>query len=146
LGNLTGSLTGLGRGGFGGGLGGFGGGFGNQFNTGQNNNTAGAQQLRVPVRIDFETGRISATDVSLKFARRLTKIPALDLKAPVAVKMDGRTAVLQGVVSSDRQRDLIARLALVEPGISSVRNELTIDSELAPAELLPGAASPSATN
>ena len=135
--------------GLGGGLGGFGGrgGFGNQFNTGfNNNNTATGQQLRVPVTVGFEAVGYSATKISADFARRLTRIPALDLKTPVAVKMDGRTVVLQGVVSSERQRDLIARLALLEPGISRVRNELAIDNAApAPIEVLPDAPMPSAS-
>ena len=113
-----------------------GGGFGNQ--GGLNNATAGGtSQLRIPVRIAFEARPISLTLISTKFARRLTNIPALNLTAPVAVTMDGRTAVLQGVVANERQRGLIARLANLEPGVSSVRNELKIDSTLGQTESLP---------
>ena len=135
---FTGALTSaaFGRGGFGGGFGGRG--FGNQFGGGLNNQTAaGASQLRIPVRIGFEARPVSSTVISTKFARRLTNIPALNLTAPVAVKMDGRTAVLQGVVTNEHQRGLIERLANLEPGVSSVRNELTIDPALGQTGVLP---------
>ena len=138
---LTGALStsafGRGGGGFGGGFGG--GGFGNQFGQGGLNNATagGTSQLRIPVRIAFEARPVSSTLISTKFARRLTNIPALNLTAPVAVTMDGRTAVLQGVVANERQRGLIARLANLEPGVSSVRNELKIDPTLGQTESLP---------
>ena len=42
------------------------------------------------------------------------------------VEMEGETVVLRGTVPSERDRDLAARLALLEPGISAVRNELRV--------------------
>ncbi len=47
---------------------------------------------------------------------------------------DNRTATLQGTVSTQHDRDLARRLVLLQPGISSVRDELTLQTalELAP--------------
>ena len=40
--------------------------------------------------------------------------------------MAGRTAILRGEVTSARERDLAELAALVEPGISAVKNELVV--------------------
>ena len=48
-------------------------------------------------------------------------------QAPIKVEMEGRTAVLTGTVDTDHARDLAERLAMLEPGISDVRNELIVD-------------------
>ena len=42
------------------------------------------------------------------------------------VWVEGRTAILRGEVADARERDLAALLVSFEPGISAVRNELTI--------------------
>ena len=124
-GNILSSLGGLG-GGFGGG--GFGGGgFGNQgFQTqGQNGTTP---QLRIPMRLGFTPRNIrTPVAVSTEFQSRLHRIPGLESAAPqVEVRVLGRKAVLAGVVSSQHQRELIATLALLEPGIWDVQNDLQV--------------------
>ena len=98
--------------------------YGNQMNsTGRNGS---AVQLRNQLRIGFQPIRPVSTEVSTRLSRRVPRIPGLEKIAGVDVKMDGRTAVLQGTVESQSQRDLLARLALLEPGISDVRNELVV--------------------
>ena len=98
-------------------------------NTGRTGRTGtGATQLRTPLRLGFEVPRPPATEVSARLVRRMPRIPGLESVSGVAVRMDGRTAVLQGVVASQNQRDLMARLALLEPGVSDVRNELVVNS------------------
>jgi osmotically-inducible protein OsmY len=87
------------------------------------------QQLRVPMRLGFEVPVTveSQNRITTQLAGRLPKIPALRLTGPVEVSLDGQTVVLRGSVASDRDRDLAERLARLEPGISSVRNELLVD-------------------
>lgn len=46
--------------------------------------------------------------------------------AGVQVAVEGRTAILRGAVTRDHDRVLAEKLALLEPGISRVRNELTL--------------------
>lgn len=146
LGGLnTGGLGGLGglRGGLGGGLGGFG--RGGQFGQTQfgQQNTAATRPIRVSIRLGFTHPGPAPTVVSAKFARRLRRLPSLPSAESVAVEMDGRTAVLRGEVASGRERDLIARLALLEPGVSDVKNELTVKSEV---ESIPPPAVEESTN
>ena len=139
--------TGLGVGGIGrlggiggfGGLGGFGGGntgFGNQANT-QNN---AEPQIRFRITLGFSHPRPAAAKVSADFARRLTRIPQLESAEAVAVTMEDRTAVLAGEVETEHEKMLIEKLAMMEPGVSAVRNELTVK---ATSELL---SLPEATN
>ncbi len=45
----------------------------------------------------------------------------------VQVNLEGATAVLQGQVESDHQKRLAELLVKLEPGIATVRNELTVD-------------------
>ncbi len=45
----------------------------------------------------------------------------------VRVRLEGSTAVLQGAVASDHQKQLAELLVKLEPGIADVRNELTVD-------------------
>ena len=144
--NLTSGLGGLGGGGLGGfGGGGLGGGFGGGFNQGQfgrggqQNGRGGVGQtnqnrtpLRAPLSIGFTQAPTSTTVVSSRFSRRLDNLPGIQLRGPVSVQMEGRTAVLRGIVTSENDRDLVGRLALLEPGISEVQNELTIVANAAP--------------
>lgn len=88
----------------------------------------GTSQVRTPLRLGFEVSRSGATEISARLERRIPRIPGLESVAGVAVTMDGQTAVLQGAVASQTQRDLIGRLALLEPGVSEVRNELVVSS------------------
>jgi len=85
------------------------------------------QQLRMTLTLGFTlAARPSATDVGRKVQTRLTRIPQLRGNGPLTVEMDGRVAGLQGEVATEDARDLIARVVLLEPGISDVRNELQV--------------------
>jgi hypothetical protein len=50
----------------------------------------------------------------------------------IQVSLDGETAVLRGTVASANDRQLAEQMALLEPQISSVRNELMIGTSSAP--------------
>jgi osmotically-inducible protein OsmY len=85
------------------------------------------QQLRMPLTLGFTpVVRPSTADVGARVQTRLTKIPRLRGNGPLTVEMDGRVAVLRGEVASKDDRDLIARVVLLEPGVSDVRNELQV--------------------
>ena len=79
--------------------------------------------------IGFEWPSLSVNVVSARFEKRLSSIPRLKILTPVKVTMEQETAILRGTVARERDRDLIARLALLEPGISNVRNELIVAPE-----------------
>ncbi len=125
LGALGGMGGGFGMGGMGRGgqFGQMGGQFGQMGNT--NNQQRGAT-LRIPMRIGFSLPVSVVLERATKFESRLPNIPGLEKIRGVEVKLAGRTAILQGTVATDRERDLIARLAMLEPGISAIENELEV--------------------
>lgn len=99
------------------------------------------QQLRVPLRlgpngVSFSPpGPAIATGPNLRVQNHLARIPQLKNPAAVKVEMEGQVAILRGEVTTPHERDLVARLVLLEPGIADVRNELQVPS-------LPPAAKP----
>ncbi|MBI1904236.1 MAG: BON domain-containing protein [Planctomycetia bacterium] len=134
FGNAFGNQLGMGAfgmGGFGGmgqfGRGGFGqqGMFGNTSGNTNQQNQRGAN-LKIPMRIAFNLPTTAVMERATKFESRITNFPGLERAKGVVVKLDGRTAVLQGKVATSRERDLIERLAKLEGGISQVQNELEI--------------------
>jgi hypothetical protein len=142
--NLNSSLNNLGTLGLGASFGGafgrnnsFGGFNRNMMNQGTQNS---ANQLRFRINLGFTVPMPTTTEVSARFTDRLPKLPGLASVSGLTVQMDGQTAVLQGVVASESQRDLISRLAKLEPGIGEVRNELTVAAP-SPSDMVPPRAS-----
>jgi hypothetical protein len=98
-------------------------------------------QLRIPLRVTNNAAVIgpARTAIATRFTQRITKLPGLPNSSAVSLQIEGRTAVLQGKVASKELGDQIGRLALLEPGISDVRNELAVEPGLAQPETLPPA-------
>lgn len=96
--------------------------------------TGGNQQdpIRSALKVGFDVpqlefgsgGEAGAASVSAakSFASAAARMPG----AAVEITVQGRMAVLQGTVPSDRDRMLAERLALLEPGIERVENRLTV--------------------
>ncbi len=85
------------------------------------------RQIRIPIALGFAPTTLPTSPVVAARAQdRLTRIPQLRDRANVSIQMDGPVAVLQGEVVSSHERELVARLILLEPGISDVRNELQV--------------------
>jgi hypothetical protein len=85
------------------------------------------RQIRIPIALGFAPTTLPASPVvAARAQERLTRIPQLRDRAAVNIEMDGRVAVLRGEVVSSHERELVARLMLLEPGISGVRNELQV--------------------
>jgi hypothetical protein len=105
--------------------------FQNFNNQGQNRRT----QVRVSLSLGFTpTAPVGTAATVVMAERRLPRLPGVTLVGTPQVLMEGRTAVVRGVAASERDRELVSRLLLLEPGISSVRNEMTV----AQASLGPG--------
>jgi osmotically-inducible protein OsmY len=101
-------------------------GFGrNQFNR-TNANQQQQAQIRTRLSLGFTPSGAAPALVAQRFEGRLAKTSHIEAITPVKVTMEGSTAILQGTVASEHQRDLARRLAMLEPGISDVRNELTV--------------------
>jgi osmotically-inducible protein OsmY len=120
---------------------------GGQSNRGQQGRNSSRQERSVRIRLmaDFDFPAKAAPVVSQDVSTRLTRAFSTRSPGPLAIRMEGRRAILEGTVASERDRDLAQRLALLEPGIDEVQNDLAIgppDGENAlptvqPAELPP---------
>jgi hypothetical protein len=99
---------------------------------GQGNNA----EMNTPVRITYTVGfnypAQSASGLNQKLSTELSKSRGIIALGPIAVQMDGSTAVLKGTVATDHDRKLAAQLALLEPGVYQIRNELRLPSEVKP--------------
>ncbi len=91
----------------------------------QNSNRSSRGSIRFPLKIAFQPVAIAPSIRSQRFEARLGNLPGVT-SANVTVSMSGRTAILNGTVGSDHEKELIARIALLEPGISDVQNDLQV--------------------
>ncbi len=118
-----------GRGGFGG-FGGFGGNaFGFQQQTPIRSNltfnSASTSHLTAPTNRSVSAQSPAGMTVSQPLVSRVRSIPGLE-RRNIEVVMDGRTAVVSGVVSSEDESKRIGRILKLEPGVSSVENRLQV--------------------
>jgi len=113
-----------GLGGLGGGLGGLGGLFGGAFGAagGQTNTPA----IRTRLRSAVEVPPRSVGRVQQSVNRTLYQLPPRAYNPGLSVRVVDRTAVLQGTVRSEKDRRMSELLMRLEPGVSSVRNDLTV--------------------
>jgi hypothetical protein len=91
-----------------------------------------APALKIPIRLGDGLSRstpfATATPVrAARFERRLTKLRAVNTGSGVQVEVRAGIATLTGTVPTDRDREMIEQLALLEPGIEKIENELTVD-------------------
>ena len=95
---------------------------------GQNNST-----LTKPIHVDYSVGfdysTPATTRVATNVSTELSHTPYIaTVSGPISVQMQGRTAILTGSVGTDHARDLAAQVALLEPGIDQIRNDLQVRS------------------
>jgi hypothetical protein len=107
---------------------------GRQMNQGGNFNQQGGRNtvrpaIRIPLKLGFTPKPVSAPLFTAKFESRIAKLSAITSIGPIRVTMDGSTAILQGVVATGEDRQLAEGVALLEPEVESVRNELTVQGE-----------------
>jgi hypothetical protein len=104
----------------------------NQNQNQQGGNTRTTRSVRAVRSVDFAYAAPRPTQLGKELSQRLTNTKALESRTGVNVTIEGRTAILKGVVQSQHARELAERLSLLEPGVSAVRNELTLPEELSP--------------
>jgi hypothetical protein len=93
--------------------------------------------------VGFDVTLPTAERLAASLARQLQASPGFQATGRIEVSVADGIATLRGEVASARDRTLAEQLALFEPGIDSVRNELKVKPQpqsLAP--YLPGANSP----
>jgi hypothetical protein len=89
---------------------------------------------QIPIHISYALGFPSPpadmSALSAKLSGELSRLSGSP--SPVRVQLEGQTAILRGTVASEHQRELAAELAMLEPRVWQVRNELQVASEGAP--------------
>lgn len=84
------------------------------------------QPIRTEVQVAFAAPQPTAGAVAKLLQVRLAKImSAHDMTVPLVSVQNG-VAVLSGVAKSENERRVIATLVSLEPGVRSVRNEMTV--------------------
>lgn len=84
------------------------------------------QPMRVEVKVAFTPPAQSSNQLAESIRTRLTKILADHQMSPANFSMEGDTAVLRGAAASDSERAVIGQLVALQPGVSDVRNEMTV--------------------
>ncbi len=126
LGGLGGGLGGRGFGGLGG-LGGIGG--GGLGGGGLGNTSAQAKkQIRPIVKPDIEIERASSATIATNAQQRLNRLQLPKKLKGVTSSVEGETVVLRGQVATEADKRMVERLLKLEPGIDSVRNEVTVQA------------------
>jgi osmotically-inducible protein OsmY len=82
---------------------------------------------RSSMDLGFDYAGAPVEELSTKVAARLTKTSTLHFPAPLQVSVENGTAQLRGSVASEHQRALAEQLALLEPGVRRVDNQLTVE-------------------
>lgn len=101
-----------------------------------------ANDLYYPrVEVGFAPPQRDTQALSAGLTRQVQACHSLRLTSPVEVSVEGQTATIRGAVASERDRALAERLVLFEPGISAVRNLLTLPAPL-PQPATPSPAGP----
>jgi hypothetical protein len=81
---------------------------------------------RPRLRVDFDFARQPTPEINSRLTDRLASSLTRAGTGPVEVSVEGETAILRGEVASERDRKLARLLLLLEPGISTVRDELIL--------------------
>jgi hypothetical protein len=106
-----------------------------------NRNTSQEQNAVLPVRVRldvaFERVPIAPTVVATNVRGRLEQVLTRRKITAPEVEMVGETAVLRGVAASESQRLVIERLVLLEPGVMSVDNQMTVAPPAPPTPPVP---------
>ena len=104
---------------------------GRQINQGGNFNQQGGRNtarstLRIPMRLGFENKPVPVALFTARFEGRIANLSGISSVGPIRIAMNGSTAVLQGVVPSQADKDLAAGVALLEPEVDFVQNDLVV--------------------
>ena len=125
--STTGGGATAGRGGGGGGFGGLGGLFGALGSAFGGQGTASQKPaIRVRLRSAVEVLPRQPEEIQLSARRALDVTPATRGIRGVNVTMNGRTAILSGTVTSEKDRRMSELLMRLEPGVSAIENRVVV--------------------
>lgn len=84
--------------------------------------------IRAPLRLGFAVSKPDAEAVANQFEERILQLPVYQEHANVVARLQERTLTLTGTVQTQEERVMVERLALLEPGVYRVNNQLTVVS------------------
>ncbi len=87
------------------------------------------QPIRTEVQVAFNAPQPSADVVAKALQVRLAKIMGDHHMTVPTVSVQNGTAVLSGVAKNENERQVIESLVSLEPGVRTVRNEMTVAGE-----------------
>lgn len=89
---------------------------------------AGQRSMPYPPRlhVDFSYDALEPATVQTELSRRIEAADQVRRLGEIQVRVEGRTAILEGEVASAANRALAEQLVRLEPGVSEVRNGLTV--------------------
>ena len=119
-------MSGMGMSGMGGmGMGGMGGSSRmGGFNSTQNQNSQ--TRIRTTMRLGFRYARPNVEVVAQRVQGRMVRLPVSDSIKGVAMSFDNGVATLKGKVATAEEKRMAEKLILLEPGVSSVQNQLEV--------------------
>ncbi len=85
-----------------------------------------AAEIRITVSPGFRYLRPAGPEIRSALSERMEKSSRIAKLAPITVALQGETVVLQGAVETEHDRALAEQLALLEPGVRQVKNELIV--------------------
>jgi hypothetical protein len=85
--------------------------------------------IRTQLSVGFDTPLSETPKVNSALTKRLADLPSVHWSSPGQVVIQGRTAILRGVVASAHDRELAERVMSLEPGVSQVDNQLVVGSD-----------------
>jgi osmotically-inducible protein OsmY len=101
-----------------------------RFGQGQGQGAQGGRSntptMRSEYKVAFDYAALPPSKLSSTVAQRLADTPAIRMHSPIQVEMQGRTAVLRGVVATEHDRVLAEQMARLEAGIEQVQNEIVV--------------------
>jgi osmotically-inducible protein OsmY len=108
-------------------------------NQGRANEAAGQEtaSIRTTFRAAFDHPEPDSKQLSTSLTRRLAKTSAIQAQTPIRVELQGRTAILQGVVATEHDRELAEQMIRLEAGIQAVKNEIEVGSPTSAAPMPP---------
>lgn len=103
---------------------------GNEFDNMQSNNQATIVPHRLMIGFRYPQPRIALPAPNAAGGTTIRGLARIPSRGPLTVELQDRTATLRGVVATAHDRALAEQLALLEPGISQVQNELQVAESL----------------
>lgn len=85
--------------------------------------------VRVQLQPAFSVDPIAPNSVELSLQSELSRAVERLGTPNARIEVSGRSVILQGSVSDRHQRALVERMVSMEPGVSQIENQLTIEGE-----------------